>query len=180
MEDGGRWGARGARISGRQKTQAEGKRNETKRETGQRRATTSKVKCRKAKQGRPRWERGEGSGEEGREGNVKATNGMAKARPTTAQQQHVNDNVVALREAPTETSGWKRRECGGVGRPAKSINVMAQLEGSHPEQEPRHRPRPRPKHRPKHRPENENEREHENETRDRARCPMPSSGVGLV
>lgn len=49
-----------------------------------------------------------------KQSSVKATNGMAKARTTTAQQQHVNDNVVALREAPTETSGWERG--GGYGR----------------------------------------------------------------
>lgn len=104
-------GGQGRRaFPGAKKTQAEGKRNETKRKTGQRRATTSKVKCRKAKQGRPRWERGEGRGGE-------ATLRLQMAWRKQEQQQHVNDNVVALREAPTETSGWERGGRYGRGDP---------------------------------------------------------------
>lgn len=103
-------GQGGRAFPGAKKTQAEGKRNETKRKTGQRRATTSKVKCRKAKQGRPRWERGKIG--EGRGG--KATLRLQMAWRKQEQQQLANDNVVALREAPTETSGWERG--GGYGR----------------------------------------------------------------
>lgn len=154
------------------------KENETKRNEKRVKDALPRQKLSVAKQSRAGQDGRGGKGGERRGG--KATLRLQMAWRKQEQQQHANDNVVALREAATETSGWERGGVQGGGRPAKSINVMAQLEGSHPKQEPRHRPRPRPKHRPKHRPENENEREHENETRDRARCPMPSSGVGLV
>lgn len=95
---GGFAGQGGRVFPGAKKTQAEGKRNETKRKTGQRRATTSKVKCRKAKQGRP-----------GGRGGATLRLQMAWRKQQQQQQQHANDNVVALRQAATETSGWERR-----------------------------------------------------------------------
>lgn len=104
----GRWGARGTRISGHQKNPS---RRKTKRNEKRVKDALPRQKLSVAKQSR--------AGQDGRVGKVgewrggKATLRLQMAWRKQEQQQHANDNVVALREAPTETSGWERRECGG-------------------------------------------------------------------
>lgn len=79
-------GQGGRAFPGAKKTQAEGKRNETKRNEKRVKDALPRQKLSVAKQSRAGQD-GKGGrewrGEEGREGNVKATNGMAKARTTT-------------------------------------------------------------------------------------------------
>lgn len=92
-------GARGTRVSGRQKKPRQ-KENETKRNEKRVKDALPRQKLSVAKQSR--------AGQGGRGG---ATLRLQMAwRKQQQQQQHANDNVVALTEAATETSGGGEEE----------------------------------------------------------------------
>lgn len=88
------------------------KENETKRNEKRVKDALPRQKLSVAKQSRAGQDGRGGKGGEWRGG--KATLRLQMAWRKQEQQQLANDNVVALREAPTETSGWERG--GGYGR----------------------------------------------------------------